>query len=105
MNCLKRTAVIAATLFLFACVTYAQESAKENTGTISASVPNPPQTATIRMQAPFLQRTAITGAPYCAEVTTEHIQTLADGTHITSKAHSTKDCRTPKEEPAGKATC
>lgn len=96
MNCLKRTTVIAATLLLFACESYAQESAKEKTGTISGSVPapnNPPQTATIRMQAPVLQRTAITGAPYCAEVTTEHIQTLADGTHITNKAHSTKDCR------------
>lgn len=96
MNSLKRTTAIAATLFLFVCGAYAQESAKEKTGTISASVPapnSPPQTTTIRMQAPFLQRTAITGAPYCAEVTTEHIQTLADGTHITNKAHSTKDCR------------
>lgn len=96
MNFRKRTAVITAALFVLAWGTYAQETAKEKTGTTSASVSasnNPPQTATIRMQAPFLQRTAITGAPYCAEITNERMQTLADGTHISDKAHSTRECR------------
>jgi hypothetical protein len=32
----------------------------------------------------------ITGAPYSAEQVTEHVQTLADGTHITEPAQTTK---------------
>lgn len=33
---------------------------------------------------------AVTGAPYSAEQVTEHVQTLADGTHITQPAQTTK---------------
>jgi hypothetical protein len=32
----------------------------------------------------------VAGAPYCAEQITEHVQTLADGTHITQPAQMTK---------------
>ena len=32
----------------------------------------------------------ITGSPYSAEQVTEHVQTLADGTHITERAQTTK---------------
>src|SRR5215469_2868948 len=32
----------------------------------------------------------VTGAPYSAEQLTEHVQTLADGTHITQPAQTTK---------------
>jgi hypothetical protein len=32
----------------------------------------------------------VTGAPYSAEQVTEHVQTLADGTHITQPAQTTK---------------
>lgn len=39
MSVIKRTSMIAATLFLFVGATCAQETAKEKTGAISASIP------------------------------------------------------------------
>jgi hypothetical protein len=39
---------------------------------------------------PGLPGGAVTGAPYSAEQVTEHVQTLADGTHITQPAQTTK---------------
>jgi hypothetical protein len=39
---------------------------------------------------PGMQGGAVTGAPYSAEQITEHIQTLADGTHIIQPAQTTK---------------
>lgn len=90
-----RITLLATTAVLFSCWAYAQETSKEKTGIVSATASatnNPPQTATVRVQAPFANQ-VITGAPYCAEVTTDRIQTLADGTHITQKTQSTKMCR------------
>src|SRR6516225_4299689 len=38
---------------------------------------------------PGLPGGAVTGAPYSAEEVTEHVQTLADGTHITQPSPKT----------------
>ena len=35
----------------------------------------------------------VTGQPYCGEVVTSRVQTLADGTHLTSGSQTTKVCR------------
>jgi hypothetical protein len=39
---------------------------------------------------PVIGGGAVTGAPYSAEEVTEHVQTLADGTHITQAAQTTR---------------
>ena len=96
MKVLYRIAHIAATLLLFTCGDYAQENPKEKGGIVSTTIQaanNPPQTAIIHAPAPSPQGAALTGAPYCAEVVTEHTQTLVDGTHMTQKTQSTKMCR------------
>lgn len=46
----------------------------------------------------------VTGAPYCADEVHERVQTLADGTHITSDNRTLRQCRdsagrTRREEP------
>jgi len=91
---LYRISSIAASL-LFAGVSFAQQSAPEQTGTISMSVQRVerPQTSTLHVSAPWPNPSILTGAPYCAQVAIEQIQTLADGTHITHKSQSTKRCR------------
>jgi hypothetical protein len=96
MNAIPRIALTAASFFFFAYETYAQQAAQEKAGTISMSVQtgnNPPRTTTIGLSAPSPHAPVVTGAPYSAEVVYEHIQTLADGTHITQKAQSTKQYR------------
>jgi len=40
-----------------------------------------------------LYTSPVTGAPYCGEVVTSRVQTLADGTHLTSESQTTKVCR------------
>ena len=96
MNAMPRIALIAASFFFFAYEAYAQQPAQEKTGTISMSVQtanNPPRTTTIDLPAPSPNGPVVTGEPYSAEVIYERIQTLADGTHLTQKAHSTKQYR------------
>ena len=96
MSFLHRITLIATTVVLFTCGANAQQTSKEKTGIVSATVPgtsNLPQTTTVRLAAPFSNQAVIIGAPYCAEVTTDHVQTLVDGTHITQKTRSTKMCR------------
>lgn len=96
MNTLLRIAATATSFLLIGCAIRAQQAANERTGTISVSVQaahTAPQTMTIRMAAPSAHQAVVGGAPYCAEVTSERFQTLADGTHITNKSHSTKECR------------
>lgn len=39
---------------------------------------------------PGIRGGSVTGAPYSAEQVTEHVQTLADGTHVTQPAQTTK---------------
>ena len=96
MNAIPRIALTAASFFLLAYEAYAHQAAQEKTGTISMSVQtanNPPRTTTIGLPAPSPHAPVVTGEPYSAEVVYEHIQTLADGTHITQKAQSTKQYR------------
>jgi hypothetical protein len=87
MNAMPRIALTAALFFFFAYDAYAQQAAQEKTGTISKSV------QTIDLPAPLPHGPVLTGAAYSAEVVYERIQTLADGTHITQKAQSTKQYR------------
>jgi len=42
-------------------------------------------TMKVTLGNPRYQGTAVRGAPYSAEQTTKHVQTLADGTHITQQ--------------------
>jgi len=96
MNAMPRIALTAASFFFFAYEAYAQQPAQEKTGTISMSVQtanNPLRTTTIDLPAPSPHAPVVTGEPYSAEVIYERIQTLADGTHITQKAQSTKQYR------------
>jgi hypothetical protein len=96
MSSLPRLLLSATSFFLFTCETYAQQATPEKTGTVSISFQeanNPPGTRTIDLSAPSPNRPVVTGAPYSAEVVTEHIQTLVDGTHITGKTQSAKDYR------------
>jgi hypothetical protein len=96
MNVMPRIALTAASFFFFAYEAYAQQAAQEKTGTISMSVQtanNSPRTTTIDLPAPSPHAPVVTGEPYSAEVVYERIQTLADGTHITQKAQSTKQYR------------
>ena len=96
MNVMPRIALTAASFFFFAYEAYAQQAAQEKTGTISMSVQtanNSPRTTTIGLPAPSPHAPVVTGEPYSAEVVYERIQTLADGTHITQKAQSTKQYR------------
>ena len=93
-----RIALSTATLLFFTSPTHAQQPAQEGTGggtvtSYAQAGQDRPQTAIVRMPAPQVHAPVITGAPYCAEVATEHIQTLADGTHITNKSRGTKECR------------
>lgn len=93
MNARYRITLIAATLLLFTCGAYAQETSREKTGVVSGTVQaanNPPQTMTLRFSAPFPDRAGMKGAPYSAEQVTDHTQTLADGTHITQKTRIIK---------------
>jgi hypothetical protein len=46
-------------------------------------------TASFSSMGPLLPGGAVTGAPYSAEEITEHVQTLADGTHITGPSQKT----------------
>jgi hypothetical protein len=60
---------------------------------------------TMHFQAPLYRGPVITGAPYSAEKVDEHMQTLADGTHITETFPGTKIYRdsmgrTREERPA-----
>lgn len=97
MNAMARVALSATSFFLFAYDAYSQDAAHEKAGTISMSVQtvanNPARATTIGLPAPPSHRPIVTGAPYSAEVVSERIQTLADGTHITQKAQSTKQYR------------
>jgi hypothetical protein len=97
MNAMARIALSATSFFFFAYDAYSQQAAQEKTGTISMSVQavanNPPRATTIRLSAPSSHRPVVTGEPYSAEVVSERIQTLANGTHITQKAQSTKQYR------------
>jgi hypothetical protein len=96
MNAMPPIALTAASFLFFAYETYAQQPAQEKTGTISMSVQtanNPPRTTTIDLPAPSPHGLVVTGEPYSAELIYERIQTLADGTHITQKAQSTKQYR------------
>jgi hypothetical protein len=96
MNAMPRIALTVASFFSFAYAACAQQAAQEKTGTVSTSVQaanNLPRTTTIGLPAPSPHAPVVTGAPYSAEVVSEHIQTLADGTHITQKAQSTKQYR------------
>ena len=97
MNAMARIALSATSFFFFAYGAYPQQAAQEKTGTVSTSVQtvanNPPRTTTIDLPAPSPQAPVVTGEPYSAEVVVERIQTLADGTHITQKAQSTKQYR------------
>jgi len=69
--------------------------------------PPAPGTATTTMRFPpsFVgHMRPVTGAPYCADQVSERVQTLADGTHITSDNRTIKECRdsagrTRREEP------
>jgi hypothetical protein len=54
-----------------------------SSGIISAQVPTVRGIGTTTMSMPRFMPPAITGAPYSAEQIQEHVQTLADGTHIT----------------------
>jgi hypothetical protein len=98
MNVMPRIALSAAALFFFfahqACP---QQAAQEKTGTLSisaqAAANTPSRAAALDLPAPSSHRPVVTGAPYSAEVVYEHIQTLADGTHITQKAQSTRQYR------------
>jgi hypothetical protein len=58
------------------------------TGTSYSTGPNGPH-GSMHFQAPFY-RSVITGAPYSAERVDEHVQTLADGTHINETYPETK---------------
>jgi hypothetical protein len=51
--------------------------------------PSPTSAATISSIGPGLAGAAVSGAPYSAEEVTEHVQTLADGTHITQPSRKT----------------
>ena len=97
MNAMARVALSATSFFLFAYDAYSQDAAQEKAGTISMSVQteanNPARATTIGLPAPPSHRPVVTGAPYSAEVVSERIQTLADGTHITQNAQSTKQYR------------
>ncbi len=97
MNPMARIALSAASFFLLAYEACSQQTAQEKTGTISMSVQtvanNPPRATTIHLPAPSSHRPVVTGAPYSADIVSERIQTLADGTHITQKAQSTKEYR------------
>lgn len=96
MNAPHQITLAVASLLLCTCGTYAQQTTQEKTGTVSRTVQavsTPPQTMTMSLSAPSTHQADMSGAPYCAEVTTDHVQTLADGTHITQKTQSTKTCR------------
>jgi hypothetical protein len=96
MNAMLRIALTATSFFFFAYEGYAHQAAQEKTGTISMSVQtanNPPRTTTIGLPAPSPHGPVVIGEPYSAEVVYERMQTLADWTHITQKAQSTKQYR------------
>ena len=97
MNAFHRIGPIAAGLLFCTCAGHAQQT--QGSAGIGVVVTSPQaahdivHTYTIRMPAPSVHAPLVTGAPYCAGVTTERVQTLADGTHITQKSRSTKTCR------------
>src|SRR5690348_4284510 len=96
MKLMPRIALAAASFFFFAYAAYGQQAAQEKSGTASTSVQtvnNTPRTTTIDLQAPSPHEPVITGEPYSVEVVFERVQTLADGTHITQRAQSTKRYR------------
>jgi hypothetical protein len=75
-------------------------------GQISSSASTGPNGmhGTMHFQAPSFYGVVITGAPYSAEKVHEHVQTLADGTHITqtfpeTKAYRDSMGRTREERP------
>src|SRR3974390_1424932 len=51
--------------------------------------PSPASAVSLSSMGPGLPGGAVTGAPYSAEEVTEHVQTLADGTHITQPSPKT----------------
>jgi hypothetical protein len=53
------------------------------------SGPSPASAVSLSSMGPGLPGGAVTGAPYSAEEVTEHVQTLADGTHITQPSPRT----------------
>ena len=55
-----------------------------------SSIPAPAGTAHFGAAMPYEMRFVVTGAPYAGEQVGEHVQTLADGTHITQKQELTK---------------
>jgi hypothetical protein len=83
MNSLYRIPLIAATLYPFTCGAYGQVSVSVQ------SASGQPLTMTARLPRPS-QGQVVTGMPYSAEEVSDHIQTLADGTHITQKPLATK---------------
>ena len=55
----------------------------------STIVSFPANVVSLSNMGPGLPGGAVTGAPYSAEEVTEHVQTLADGTHITQPSPKT----------------
>jgi hypothetical protein len=59
----------------------------------AAVIPLPAQIGPAPDQGVIFRPSGVTGAPYCGTQTTESIQTLADGTHITQPGQKTVRCR------------
>jgi len=57
--------------------------------TVSLIGPSPASAVSLSSMGPGLPGGAVTGAPYSAEEVTEHVQTLADGSHITQPSPKT----------------
>ncbi|MCX6624661.1 MAG: hypothetical protein NTY38_27090 [Acidobacteria bacterium] len=98
-NMRKFFAVYCLILF-FDCAAFAQTSMSS-----SSSMENGVMKSTMRFSGPaHWMGTPVTGAPYSAELVSEHTQTLADGGHIVNKGSSTlmyrdSEGRTRTERP------
>ena len=78
---MKRLLALFSCVLLFSALALAQISSS-----ISTSISNGPDGmhGTMGFFTPEHVEAVVTGAPYSAENVSEHVQTLADGTHITS---------------------
>jgi hypothetical protein len=72
-----------------AMVAIAQTNSRSGVIGGATIVSSPANVVSLSAMGPGLPGGAVTGAPYSAEEVTEHVQTLADGTHITQPAPRT----------------
>jgi hypothetical protein len=92
---MRLTGLSFALLFVVGALAQTNSSTTTTTGVLGGMIPAPSGAASntglfFSSIGPGMPGGTITGAPYSAEGVTEHVQTLADGTHITQPTQKTK---------------